>query len=215
MAFICTCMCAFRLLAAATLDCGGLVHPSSPFASHLPFKVICLLSAKDDFLQRCGSPLPRRALRDPECAGRRIDLTDQVQWKLLSLRLRAVSKQKLTKSFARLRMIRGRKKQQQPFPTDRGPRGARTSATCNNNPAATRTKGRGPQSFSRTTWLHLVLPLVPLAGFAGARVAEATQAEDKLVVHEAQAAGHAGAGIGPPVGGAHGDEAVRTAAGEA
>lgn len=65
------------------------------------------------------------------------------------------------------------------------------------------------------TCLHLVLPLVPLAGFASAGVAAATWAEDELVVLEAQAAGHAGTGIGPPVGGAHRDEAVRTVAGEA
>lgn len=64
-------------------------------------------------------------------------------------------------------------------------------------------------------WLHLVLPLVSLAGFGSARVAAATWAEDKLVVLEAQAAGYAGTGISPPVGGAHGDEAVRTVAGEA
>lgn len=69
--------------------------------------------------------------------------------------------------------------------------------------------------FSWTERLHLLLPLVPLAGLASARVAEATHAEDKLVVLEAQTAGHAGAGVGPPVGGAHGDEAVRTVAGEA
>lgn len=63
--------------------------------------------------------------------------------------------------------------------------------------------------------LHLFLPLIPLAGFASARVAATTWAEHKLVILEAQAAGHAGTGIGPPVGGTHGDEAVRTVAGEA
>lgn len=61
----------------------------------------------------------------------------------------------------------------------------------------------------------MVLPLVPLAGFASARVAAATRAEDKLVVFKAQAAGHAGTGISPPVGGTHRDEAVRTVAREA
>lgn len=61
---------------------------------------------------------------------------------------------------------------------------------------------------------HLFVPLAPLAGFVGAGVAGPTQAEDKLMVPEAQTASHAGAGIGPPVGGAHGDEGVRTAAGK-
>lgn len=149
---------------------------------------------------------------------------DQVRWKLLSLRLRAVSKQKLTKSCAKLQMIRGRKKPTTTVPHCSSPsqrqnqRHLQQQPGCHSDQRASgerrQRKGRRPQSFSWTAWLHLVLPLVPLAGFAGARVAEATQAEDKLVVLEAQAAGHAGAGIGPPVGGAHGDEAVRTAAGE-
>lgn len=56
------------------------------------------------------------------------------------------------------------------------------------------------------------LPLVPRAGFAGAGFSDATHAEDKLMVLEAQTAGHAGAGIGPPVGGTHRNKAVRTVA---
>lgn len=54
------------------------------------------------------------------------------------------------------------------------------------------------------------LPLVPGAGFAGAGVTHATHAEDKLVVLEAQTAGHTGAGVGPPIGGTHRNKAVRT-----
>lgn len=56
------------------------------------------------------------------------------------------------------------------------------------------------------------LPLVPRAGLAGAGVSDAAHAEDKLLVLEAQAAGHAGTGVGPPVGGTHRNKAVRTVA---
>lgn len=59
------------------------------------------------------------------------------------------------------------------------------------------------------------LPLVSLAGFAGAGVTEAAQAEDKLIVLETHTAGHAGAGIGPSIRGTHWDEAVWTTTGKA
>lgn len=63
--------------------------------------------------------------------------------------------------------------------------------------------------------MSLHLPLVPLAGAAGAGVAEATPSEDKLIVLESHAAGHTGAGIRPPVRGTHRDEAVRAVTGKA
>lgn len=65
-----------------------------------------------------------------------------------------------------------------------------------------------------TLTLQLNLPLVSLAGFVGAGVTEAAQAEDKLMVLESHTASHTGTGIGPPIRGTHWDEAVRTATGK-
>lgn len=60
----------------------------------------------------------------------------------------------------------------------------------------------------------LNLPLVSLAGFVGARVTEAAQAVDKLMVLESHTASHTGAGIGPPIRGTYWYEAVRTTTGK-
>lgn len=57
-------------------------------------------------------------------------------------------------------------------------------------------------------------PLFPGAAPAAAGVAQVTLAKHKLVVLEAHAAGHTGAGVGAAVGGAHRDEVVSTAAGK-
>lgn len=59
-----------------------------------------------------------------------------------------------------------------------------------------------------------MLPLVPLAGFGGTGITDATHAEDKLVVLESQTAGHTGAGVGPPIRGTHWHKAVRTTTGK-
>lgn len=59
-----------------------------------------------------------------------------------------------------------------------------------------------------------IIPLVSLAGFTGAGVADTAQAKDKLVVLESQTASNTGTGIGPPVRGTHWDEAVRTITGK-
>lgn len=59
-----------------------------------------------------------------------------------------------------------------------------------------------------------MLPLVPGAGLGGAGATDATHAVSKLLVLETQAAGHTGAGVGPPVRGTHWDEAVRTTTGK-
>lgn len=61
---------------------------------------------------------------------------------------------------------------------------------------------------------QLIIPLVPLAGFAGTGVTDTTQAKDKLMVLESQTASHTGTGIGPPIRGTHWNEAVRTTTGK-
>lgn len=167
--------CVFRLLAETILDCGGLVHPSSPLKHHFPFKVMCLLSAEPNGNNKhalkttsCGDPVHlchvvhsgthKRKWKD------RFDRSSVMETSLAASP--CCQSAKVNKKLCKVADDLREKRQQQSFPTDRGPRSARASATCNNNPGVRREKAR--QRTEATEFLlDDVAPPAPTFGSSG------------------------------------------------